>query len=152
MLPAMRPYSGVPAAASNIAVLSQTETVSVSRGAGDSAGAEFANSRLANFLSDDPAPRDRDLDTLMSGNPGDKYNEGPRAPANDNSSRAELAPPPPPETMDPISRASMENVLTSQMKQADALADDQIFRGSSPGSYAQEMYTNTRDVLTRIAA
>ena len=66
MITAMRPYSGVPSSNITPVVFTVTDTVALSSNGSGATGAEFANSRLGNFLSDDPAPKDRDLDSLFS--------------------------------------------------------------------------------------
>jgi len=152
MNPAIRAYSGAPVNVPEITVYTQTDTVAVSADADGATGAEFANSRLASFLSDDPAPRDRDLDSLFSSSRLSPYDGLPETPSPDNAIRAEVLPPPPPDAMEPISLPPLENLLNSQMQQAEAAALDTTFRGMSAGSLAQEMYTNTQDVLSRIAA
>ena len=152
MLPALRPYSDIPANVPAVSVFTVTDTVASPSGTGGATGSEFANSRLANFLSDDAAPRDRDLDTLMSSDNLALYDKGPDEQVTESTSQAEVVPAQPVETAEPISLPPLENLLNIQMEQAEALTQDTMFRGMSSGSFAQEMYTNTQDVLSRIAS
>ena len=153
MIAAIRGYTDAPINTANVAVLTQSETITKTPGIGGATGSEFANSRLGNFLSDDPAPRDRDLDTLMSSVPLGLYDKGPESATREETpSRAEVAPAPPPEDLEPIARAPLEDLLNSQMRQQDDNRQEMMFKGISSGSVAQQMYTNTQDVLSRIAA
>ncbi|MCG7625686.1 MULTISPECIES: hypothetical protein [unclassified Epibacterium] len=153
MTPAMRAYSGAPVNVPDITVYTQTDTMALNADADGATGAEFANSRLASFLSDDPAPRDRDLDSLFSSDRLSPYDGLPATPSADNAIRAEVPPAPAPEAMDPITLPPLESLLNAQMTQpVREDAPDTTFRGMSSGSFAQEMYTNTQDVLSRIAS
>ncbi|KUP92401.1 hypothetical protein TRIHO_27050 [Tritonibacter horizontis] len=153
MITAIRGYANAPMNTADISVLTQTDTVTAVSEIGGATGSEFANSRLGNFLSDDAAPRDRDLDTLMSSEPLGLYDKGPQAPDSQAEARSEAPPPPPPpEDVDPIALPPMESLVNSQMQQAAEIQQDLVFTGISSGSFAQEMYTNTQDVLSRIAA
>ena len=152
MIVAMRAYANAPSSIGNVAVLTQTETVVSSSAANGATGAEFANSRLGNFLSDDPAPKDRDLDTLMKGDTLGLYDKGPDAPVKEPVSRSDVTVAPPPENVEPISLPPTESLLNSQMQQAETVRQEMVFKGATSGSYAQQMYTNTQDVLSRIAA
>ena len=152
MITAMRPYSGVPSSNITPVVFTVTDTVALSSNGSGATGAEFANSRLGNFLSDDPAPKDRDLDSLFSSDSLAAYGSAPAVPSSENAIRAEGRMPPLPDALDPISLPPLENLLNSQMRQQAADSQDNVFRGISSGSFAQEMYTNTQDVLSRIAA
>lgn len=145
MLPEMRPYSGGPTSAQEIAVLTQTEIVTLEKDPGGATGSEYSNSRLMNFLSDDAAPRERDLDTLMSTAQYSKYDEGPPPPPAPEV--GDLSAPPP--EVEPITLPPLEQLFSEQVQQEQ---DDDLYRGASIGSYAQEMYTATRDLLSEVAA
>ena len=154
MLPAMRAYSGAPAGNTEVVAFTQTDTLALSGDEGGATGAEFANSRLMNFLSDDAAPRDRDLDSMMHRDQTSLYSETQGPVTQESPSRAELPPlPPSPDAPDPVALPPLENLVTSRLQQQETeLADNALYRGSSAGSLAQELYTNTRDVLSRLAA
>jgi hypothetical protein len=149
MITAMRPYAGVPSNNVTPVVFTVTDTVALSSSDSGATGAEFANSRLGNFLSDDPAPRDRDLDSLFSSDTLPAYEKSSSSSASASSIETEGPLSPLPQSFDPISLPPLESALSSQMQQ---VAQDNLFRGISSGSFAQEMYTNTQDVLSRVAA
>ncbi len=143
MIPEMRPYSGGPVSPQEVVALVQTEEVSLRSDSGGATGSELGNSRLMNFLSDDAAPRDRDMDTLMSQPDYERLEAEP--PSEVLALPAPDAPPPP----EPLAEPPLERLFEEQLERTE---DEDLYRGSSLGSYAQDMYTATRDVLSRAAA
>ena len=147
MITSLRAYSNVPQPVQNLEVLTMTETVTRSV-QGGATGDEFMNTRLANFLSDDVAKPDRDLDIQMRvpdapyrgmGEIGGEASS--TAPAETRSEPGVMTPEP-----TPLSFASMEQVLQNQMM---AIEEQQSSSGFSAGAAALQAYTSTQDVLSR---
>lgn len=119
---------------------------------------ELPNSRLANFLSDDVAPRDRDLDTLMKGQdplpvPLDEAITLPtQVTETDQSVPAPLRSDDQIVTGSPVEAAVKSLLDQSAQNGAEDARQDDHYSGASAGAYALEMYTGVQDVMTRLAA